>query len=181
MRICNKCGVEKSLDLFTKDKRRPLGRRGYCKACEAAQKRTYWADGYGEKRNSTRRGSADPKPPAMTPDERREHNRNYWSAWYAEKMAEDPLYGRISQGRKRANATGARADIFTGAELRAYWEANGTDPDACYVCGAALSWAVDREAQIDHVHPIGRGGEHTMANLAPSCGPCNRDRRDIAS
>lgn len=33
--------------------------------------------------------------------------------------------------------------------------------------------------QAEHVHPLSRGGRNDLANLLPSCGPCNSDKRDL--
>lgn len=37
----------------------------------------------------------------------------------------------------------------------------------CWMCGG--EWA-----EIEHVKPLALGGPHILANLRPSCGPCNR-------
>ena len=45
------------------------------------------------------------------------------------------------------------------------------DRSTCYLCGLRLSWG---EVQIDHVVPVARGGSGMPANLAVTCGSCNR-------
>lgn len=30
--------------------------------------------------------------------------------------------------------------------------------------------------EMDHVIPLSRGGRHAIANIVPSCGPCNRSK-----
>lgn len=42
---------------------------------------------------------------------------------------------------------------------------------SCVYCGAPMSG-------FDHLHPLSRGGEHVLLNLAPSCFSCNSGKRD---
>jgi hypothetical protein len=44
MKTCNKCGEERELEFFQKDKRNKDGRGGWCKSCVAAYNKQYRAD-----------------------------------------------------------------------------------------------------------------------------------------
>ena len=50
-----------------------------------------------------------------------------------------------------------RASILTGSPL-------------CHWCGTA------KATQADHLIELDRGGDHSLENLVPSCGPCNATR-----
>lgn len=54
----------------------------------------------------------------------------------------------------------------TTADLRRIRETFGT---ACVYCGAVAT-------TLDHVVPLSRGGLHSVENLVPACGPCNRSK-----
>jgi hypothetical protein len=49
------------------------------------------------------------------------------------------------------------------------------DGFTCRYCGAA---APDVKLQVDHVHPIARGGVDDPANLVTACEACNQGKRD---
>ena len=43
--------------------------------------------------------------------------------------------------------------------------------DACFYCGGEFE-------QIDHLHPVVRGGTNELSNLRPSCLRCNASKND---
>lgn len=49
------------------------------------------------------------------------------------------------------------------------------DGDRCYLCRKPLE---GREACIEHIIPLGLGGENTAANVALACYPCNTRKAD---
>lgn len=54
------------------------------------------------------------------------------------------------------------------------WE--DADVWSCAYCDAAFSEKV--VVEVDHVHPLAKGGAHDMYNLAPACALCNRTKGD---
>ena len=68
---------------------------------------------------------------------------------------------------QRARAIGAEGKI-TLSELR---DVILSSHGCCEWCGTSL---VDSEFEIDHIHPLKRGGAHQRSNLALSCPTCNR-------
>lgn len=40
----------------------------------------------------------------------------------------------------------------------------------CWICAGPFE-------QVDHVKPLAKGGPHMLANLRPSCAPCNNRKR----
>lgn len=51
---------------------------------------------------------------------------------------------------------------------------NSTMP--CVYCGCILTF---KEATVEHIIPIGKGGPDIIENLTISCKPCNNHRHDI--
>ena len=50
----------------------------------------------------------------------------------------------------------------------------------CYLCGRKLRWQ-SRAGQVsvvevEHVHPVSRGGLHCIDNVLPACHPCNSNK-----
>ncbi|MFB7919238.1 HNH endonuclease [Streptomyces sp. NPDC056061] len=54
---------------------------------------------------------------------------------------------------------------FTHTDMLRDWEDH--DLYACAFCGGPYE-------EIEHLVPLSRGGEHSLANLVPSCIECNR-------
>ncbi len=43
----------------------------------------------------------------------------------------------------------------------------------CYICGVYLD-----NPHLDHIHPIAKGGKHSIGNLAYACRSCNSSKND---
>jgi len=78
-RVCRKCGQEKPLSEFVKDKTCALGHRHTCKQCEQERYRKWRAA------NSEKRWEYNRKWHAANPEKIREYNRK-WRAANPEKM-----------------------------------------------------------------------------------------------
>jgi len=64
--------------------------------------------------------------------------------------------------RKREGWASLRLMVFERDDFR------------CVYCGCDVS----ADPQCDHVHPISRGGQNSMDNLATACRPCNSSKGD---
>ena len=80
-RVCRKCGQEKPLEEFAKNKGCVLGRTHTCKQCEAERYRKWRAA------NSEKRWEYNRKWRAANPEKRWEYNRK-WRAANPEKIRE---------------------------------------------------------------------------------------------
>jgi len=80
-RVCRKCGQEKPLEEFVKDKTSALGHRHTCKQCEQERYRKWRAA------NSEKRWEYNRKWHAANPEKRWEYNRK-WRAANPEKIRE---------------------------------------------------------------------------------------------
>jgi len=43
----------------------------------------------------------------------------------------------------------------------------------CYHCGEALDYETPRAVHLDHLVPLAKGGQHTLANVRWACDKCN--------
>ena len=53
----------------------------------------------------------------------------------------------------------------------------------CYLCGKATNWTRNGDwdpllANVDHIHPVSKGGSHTWENVALACQLCNTRKSD---
>jgi 5-methylcytosine-specific restriction endonuclease McrA len=67
-------------------------------------------------------------------------------------------------GRRRARIAGAKIDPVGRRDII---ERFGT---VCYLCGNNVE---PDDIHIDHVHPLSKGGSHTIDNLRVACSRCN--------
>lgn len=160
MKTCSKCGEEKPLDEFSRQRRAKGGRQPRCKACfaeyrlvnrEALAKRK--SDYYEVNRETILTRKAE------------YHARPEVKAQTAAYRAANPHLGWESNTRARAKKFGYTIVIesFTREELYERW---GT---ACYHCGSEDGTTLDHWPQ-----PVSRGGEHNLENCRPSCADCQQ-------
>ena len=151
-RTCSKCGEDKALGEFNRDKRKSLGRRSDCKACEAAKKAEYRATNRGAIRAQHAEWRASNR------DAIREYNAK------RNQTPERKAAKRTRNAKRRALKRGAWTDNHTAAGLLAWWDEIGAY--GCVYCGAPYEHA-------DHIAPLVRGGDHSLGNLLPACAGCN--------
>ncbi len=194
---CSTCGEGKLLTEFHRDKSGKCGLTGSCKACacrrarewaranperkRASSRARYYADLEGSRAEGRARAQANPgKARARAREWRqanREKHRAYSRGWaranrarshaqVREWRAANPeayrLQGMLRRARERANG------IFkvTAKEVRRMLA------KPCYLCGVAPS------ADLEHIVPVSRGGQHSIGNLLGACKPCNNRKHD---
>lgn len=82
----------------------------------------------------------------------------------------DPAGAKARRKRHSAKRRGAkRVDGFRAPDLLASWEER--DLWGCALNGPDCTNVFE---DWEHVIPLSRGGDHSVGNLIPSCGPCNR-------
>lgn len=84
---------------------------------------------------------------------------------------------RKDKARRKAAARGVHAERF---DPIAVFERDGWH---CRICGVAtpaeLRGSYQAQApELDHIHPISKGGKHTMDNVQCACRRCNADKSD---
>lgn len=75
---------------------------------------------------------------------------------------------RSASCNNRASAIGAKGRI-TSDQVRRMFESHG---HMCYYCDKILD-VETKDACVEHVTPMSRGGLNVIQNCVPSCRPCN--------
>lgn len=150
--VCTKCGVEKPLDEYHRQRGGKNGRKSRCKPCVRAYMAKY---------------QARPEVQASKSAYQSEYytrNREAALDYQSDYHAENPHVGWESHARRRAHQHGYDITVerFTRKELIDRYG------DQCFHCGGEFE-------ELDHYPiPISRGGHHVIENCKPSCTPCNQ-------
>lgn len=167
-RICTKCGIDKPITEYHRDKKSPGGFRRQCKLCRCTQTMEWWYDNQ-ERQLQRHRDYVDAN---------RDRVREIDSERYYRNRDERLDLALSVTHARRARAVGAPFDLaVTRDALRS------RDGDRCHYCGEGMDFArEDRrirrdKATIDHVTPISAGGGHTFDNAVLACWGCNSDKR----
>lgn len=84
---------------------------------------------------------------------------------------------RIAKSRRRARIRNTKNDSIDPFDVfdAADW--------TCYLCGEQTPKALrgthdNRAPELDHIHPLSKGGTHTLDNVACACRKCNQIKGD---
>jgi hypothetical protein len=66
----------------------------------------------------------------------------------------------------------------TTIPLKDRWAVLKRDNYRCARCGASPSNDHQVELEVDHIHPVARGGENELENLQTLCRKCNQGKKD---
>ena len=187
MKTCTRCGEEKPLDEYHRNKALRDGRQAYCKSCVKAyraewrerpevqaQQAEYKAEYYSQNRDAILARQAEHRARPEVQAHQAEYyaeNRDAILARRAEYCQANPHVSWVNGYRRRAKKYGFEPVIepFTKDDLIARWG------DACWHCGGPFE-------QLDHyVTPVALGGHHTLENCRPSCAPCNMAGGNVRS
>lgn len=89
-----------------------------------------------------------------------------------EAQQTDALEKRRANDRKKTGRRRSRQDVSDRewhALRAAVFERDGF---SCTYCGADGN-------QVDHIHPLSRGGKSELGNLCVACSPCNARKKDM--
>jgi 5-methylcytosine-specific restriction endonuclease McrA len=87
--------------------------------------------------------------------------------WNRDSYAADPTRKKVSRDNARAKRLGVLTISYTSEQLKqkyAYWG------NTCHLQGPTCSGTTE---DIEHVIPISSDGPNILANIRPSCEPCN--------
>ncbi len=152
-KACGKCFVVKGLPRFGMDRASADGKHTACTRCATDYTR--------EPASRNRRNAASKRWQRENPGKSSEARRR----WKTNNLARWRSSTRHSNALRRARIAAATIVPFTHDELMASWEDDGLY--ACVFCDGPFE-------EIEHILPLSRGGEHSIANLVPSCVDCNR-------
>jgi len=79
---------------------------------------------------------------------------------------------RIRQWAANINQRASAPGSISAAQLRGLLLDSAA---RCAWCGADLR---AHHLEVDHLHPLSRGGAHSLANLVVACQDCNRHKAD---
>jgi len=94
--------------------------------------------------------------------------RDYKRKWYYN----NPHKVKAAKSRRRAHKA-AVPNNFTSDD---WLEVLDKQDYKCKYCGAPFSDELPPE--VDHVHPLSKGGSHTIGNIVAACRPCNASKSD---
>lgn len=156
---CVKCGIAKpESDFYVRMSRGKPYRRRDCKSCEKAGAVSW------QKENPDRVRENDRSRYARDPEK--------FKARMRAVRVSDPervrAWDRNALKVRRARISGARPAPVTRSDLDSKLEFYG---NRCAYCAKSLS-----KIHWDHWKPLSKGGMHILANLYPSCPPCNQSK-----
>ncbi len=152
--ICTKCRTEKPLAEFYNNKRNPSGKSFQCKACAAE----YYAE------NRERILAVGTVYAAEHKEETAARHANWYQENKENILKKQLTHTRIRQARKAGAPVVEKVSteyIFT------------RDKGICQIC---LKPCKLSEANIDHVIPLSKGGEHSRRNCVLAHSHCNQSK-----
>ena len=196
-KVCNKCGEDKPLSEYHKQKQKKDGHHPTCKVCRKAANKAYYEanreklaasdkayyEANRERINAQKKAHYEANRERIIAERKAysEANREGISAWkkahHAEKWANDPEY----RARYYAN-TRRRQRLLASAIQEPYSREDIFERDnwTCQLCQEpivpALKWPDRWAASIDHVTPISHGGDDTPANVQAAHLTCNQSK-----
>lgn len=173
---CSKCGDEKPLNDFHKDRTSRSGYAYHCKACANARASQHHTDNRAahiryaaeySKRNRVRQNELKRAYELRNPELTRLRKLAAAKRWQKLHPEEDRAKGHARDARKRGNG-----GAYTAAEWRIV---KARYSHHCLWCGKC-------EPQIkltpDHVVPLSWGGSNDISNIQPLCYSCNSRKGD---
>jgi 5-methylcytosine-specific restriction endonuclease McrA len=168
-KVCPKCGTEKPLAEFHRDKNRKDGRYCYCKPCAVSEVRRYTA----RPEWRARKREYDRERVSRLRDKLKAQMRARYERTKPERLAEAKEWARKNPEKRRLICQSykhrRRAVEHNGMSWKELREWKAAQPKICHWCGIKCAHGY----VVDHIRPLARGGKHEARNLAISCRPCN--------
>ena len=188
-KTCSKCGVDKPLTEFGKNRKNKDGRQNYCKACANEYARSYHKKNRGKILQYKKEYHEENRDRiAAYRQESKDwiaaRSRAYREANKEKILARERAYRKSEKGRevsrlrihrRRARLKEATVEHFSYDDLKIFWLGQNILEDSCYYCGKEMP---DGPEHIDHYIPLAKGGTHEPVNLKPSCASCNISKSD---
>lgn len=196
MKLCSKCGEEKTVDQFGKNKSSKDGLAFYCRDCKRRYQHDYYranTDKYQKYNKNWRtqnkhyKAQADAAYAKAHPDRVKKAKAKYREA-NREKLREAGRAYQASNPELRKSRwqeyRSSNQDKITLKEARRRAQKKGNGifvilpkelrrlrSQPCIYCG-------DKSEHMDHVIPVSKGGRHSVGNLVPACAKCNISKSD---
>ena len=193
MKICKKCLVSKPEEDFNKDKTTSSGLRGKCRKCtnkrakewnrenknRLSEKKAKYQKEYRQKNkiliSKQRKIYCCKNSKAIS-----KQSANYYKLNKEEiKKQHQSKEGKEAQNRSRMNYRAQKLSTKDGTITKASLQAlRASQDNKCAYCNNPLDFTAPREAHIDHVRPLSKGGIHSISNVVYSCRLCNQTKSD---
>ncbi|MFE7624229.1 HNH endonuclease [Streptomyces sp. NPDC057509] len=154
-KACSKCFVVKGHIGFAVARQETDGRAAYCRACSNVATRRWRKENPEKQAAASRRWYV----------ENRSRHAHVVRQWKGANPDTVRASSRISRSIRRARKASTTVTPFTHEDMLRDWEDH--DLYGCAFCGGPYE-------EIEHLVPLSRGGEHSLANIVPSCIECNR-------
>lgn len=165
-RICNGCKLEKVLEDFPKNKKCKLGRERKCKKC------LYKSRDTKERKSNQKRLAGQWHKDNREIDLKRkaeyyQENKERLQAYGRQHAKDNPEIYRAARHRRRAAKRNNGNNDLTAIQIE--WLFG--QQNFCTYCDSK------ENLTIDHILPISKGGQNTLANITIACMPCNNSKR----
>lgn len=144
---CKKCGQDKPLEYFIKDRTRKSGHHPYCKVCQ----------------NKIKNNKKALKRALNWQKENKDKRKIITKRW----RDNNPELCRIYRHKRRLLESTQSDGTITKESL------SKLNKEHCYICGGILRWDIPNSVHLDHITPLSKGGLHSINNVNWSCSTCN--------
>lgn len=159
MKTCSRCREQLPAESFNKCAARKDGLNNNCKACNRELSREWRAKNPKRARANSIRSTQKLKE--TNPD----YHRDYWKNYYDTEIGRAKVTASKQARRKRLSEC---EDNYTAEEFA----------ELCILYGGACLRCerTDVRLTVDHVIPLSKGGDNSIQNIQPLCGPCNSSK-----
>lgn len=192
MKTCILCKVTKAKSEFSPRPERKCGVRSKCKKCNATltsewRHRKKLADPKGYKEMLRRHHlNRDPERVkelkresykrcvAVNPEKFREERREWWVANKEKARASSRKWSKSNPLKRQEHCRAYQAKkLGVTIEHVDREEIFKRDSGHCQICTKELDKTAKNGWHLDHIMPISKGGNHSMANVQVLCPSCN--------
>lgn len=173
-KICSKCGEEKSLSDFSKDKKTKDKLSYICKECSNKNSKNHYLKYSEDKKEKAKKWYLDNK------DKKNIYRKEYYKQNTLEEKKLVKLYQQSPKGKAvRANYNHKRRIQCKITDITTDWLLEFKEKSIhCEICSCEMNdirWH-PQSKHLDHIIPLGKGGTHTMDNVRYICQTCNLSR-----
>lgn len=189
---CAGCGETKPVSEFHKQQGAPGGYRPRCKVCRKSETTVWYQQNKTAIRARTKQWQGENREKYLAYlREWRAQNREYKRHADKQHKAEQRAYYQtyehqpevMAKARQNAKNQKAKRKLAKGATHHPITAAEWADLKAeylfhCVYCGALET--TEEPLTQDHIVPLKQGGDHSLANIVPACGRCNREKHTMS-
>lgn len=189
---CVGCGETKSVSEFHKQQGAPGGYRPRCKVCRKPETEAWYVANRDTIKARTKQWQKEhhveylaylKKWGTENREKKLEGGRRYAAAHRAEQKEYSQRPEVMKKARQNTKNQKAKRKLAMGATHHPITAAEWADLKAeylfrCVYCGALET--TEEPLTQDHIVPLKQGGDHSLANIVPVCGRCNREKHTMS-